>query len=108
MVQFCIHCHNILLLKEHEERMAFYCPTCPYVFKIVSQISKVTDFVPKKMEEPSIDMNEIASSKTMGKLRLYSGSTIICRRDLYLLLYYTNKLYLYIQSIIYQLIKKGI
>ncbi|CUV07027.1 hypothetical protein CPHLJ_7g506 [Cryptosporidium parvum] len=66
MVQFCIHCHNILLLKEHEERMAFYCPTCPYVFKIVSQISKVTDFVPKKMEEPSIDMNEIASSKTMA------------------------------------------
>ncbi|OLQ17724.1 Transcription factor S-II (TFIIS) family protein [Cryptosporidium hominis] len=46
--------------------MAFYCPTCPYVFKIVSQISKVTDFVPKKMEEPSIDMNEIASSKTMA------------------------------------------
>ncbi|TRY50768.1 RNA polymerases subunit/TFIIS-type Zinc finger [Cryptosporidium tyzzeri] len=66
MVQFCIHCHNILLLKVHEERMAFYCPTCPYVFKIVSEISKVTDFVPKKMEEPSIDMNEIASSKTMA------------------------------------------
>ncbi|KAJ1607908.1 hypothetical protein OIY81_2822 [Cryptosporidium canis] len=66
MAQFCIHCHNILLLKEHEERMAFYCPTCPYVFKIADQISKVTDFAPKKIEEPSIDMNEIASSKTMG------------------------------------------
>ncbi|KAH8582768.1 DNA-directed RNA polymerase III RPC11 [Cryptosporidium sp. chipmunk genotype I] len=75
MVQFCIHCHNILLLKEYEERMAFYCPTCPYVFKIVSQISKVTDFIPKKMEEPSVDMNEIASSKTMGKLNFCSGST---------------------------------
>lgn len=70
MVQFCIHCHNILLLKEHEERMAFYCPTCPYVFKIVNPISKVTDFIPKKIEEPSTDMNEIASSKTMGKFNL--------------------------------------
>ncbi|OII73924.1 uncharacterized protein cubi_02726 [Cryptosporidium ubiquitum] len=70
MVQFCIHCHNILLLKEHEDKLSFYCPTCPYVFKIVNQISKVTDFIPKKMEEPSIDMNEIASSKTMGKSNL--------------------------------------
>ncbi|KAJ1608502.1 hypothetical protein OJ252_2514 [Cryptosporidium canis] len=75
MAQFCIHCHNILLLKEHEERMAFYCPTCPYVFKIADQISKVTDFAPKKIEEPSIDMNEIASSKTMGE----SSSCLVCQ-----------------------------
>lgn len=68
MVEFCYHCHNILLIKEHEERMAFYCPTCPYVNKIKNQVNKITHFTPKKIEEPSVDMNEIASSKTMGKL----------------------------------------
>ncbi|KAF7456333.1 DNA-directed RNA polymerase III RPC11 [Cryptosporidium felis] len=46
--------------------MAFFCPTCPYIFRINSHISKVTDFTPKKMEEPSIDINEIAGSKIMA------------------------------------------
>ncbi|KAH8739846.1 hypothetical protein FG386_002065 [Cryptosporidium ryanae] len=66
MVEFCLHCFNILLIKEHEERMVFYCPMCPYLKKIRNELVKVTEFTPKKAEEPSIDVNEIASSKTMA------------------------------------------
>ena len=77
MVEFCIHCFNILLIKELEEKMAFYCPMCPYVRKIRNKLVKVTEFAPKKVEEPSVDINEISSSKTMGKLAMPSLAHII-------------------------------
>lgn len=71
MVQFCPHCHNILLIREIDERTAFFCQTCPFIQKLNEKIVKVTELTPKKPEEAQGDMNEIASAKVMGMFKLH-------------------------------------
>ncbi|KAL7068558.1 putative DNA-directed RNA polymerase III subunit RPC10 [Cryptosporidium serpentis] len=66
MVQFCPHCHNILLIREIDEITAFFCQTCPFIQKLNKKIVKVTELTPKKPEEAQGDMNEIASAKIMA------------------------------------------
>ncbi len=78
MVLFCPYCANVLLVEAGpENRLRFFCNTCPYVFGIDQKISKKA-----ALERKQVD--DILGDEVFENAQQTEGSLISPLRHLYL------------------------